>query len=69
LRRAIEIAREQGARRFELRAALGLARALAAVGDASRVLPLLRQALQPFPTAHDNGDCREAAALLAEITA
>jgi hypothetical protein len=33
------------------------------------VLPLLRQALQPFPTAHDNGDCREAAALLAEITA
>jgi predicted ATPase len=69
LRRAVEIAREHGARRFELRAALGLARVLAAVGDAPRALPLLQQALQPFPAVPDNSDQREAAALLAELAA
>ena len=69
LRRAIEIAREQGARRFELRAALGLAHALAAVGDRAGAVPVLREALQPFPTATDNIDQREAAALLAELAA
>jgi predicted ATPase len=69
LRRAIEIAHERGARRFELRAALGLARALAAVGDRPGAVPVLREALQPFPTVPDNIDQREAAALLAELEA
>ena len=54
---------------FELRAALGLARALAAVGDRPGAVPVLREALQPFPTVPDNIDQREAAALLAELEA
>ena len=69
LRRAIEIAHEQGARRFALRAALGLARALAAAGDGPRAAPVLREALQLFPAVPDNIDQREAAALLAELAA
>jgi hypothetical protein len=69
LHRAIGLAREQGARRFELRAALGLARALAAIGDGPRAVPMLREALQRFPAVPDNADQREAAALLAELNA
>ena len=68
LRRAIEIAREQGAHGFGLRAALSLARTLAAAGDAKQARALLREALQPFPTAQPGGEQREAAALLAELT-
>ena len=68
-RRAIEIARQQGAHTFELRAAMSLARWLGPRGDRPGASQPLRDALQQCPLAHGSPDHREATALLAELMA
>ncbi len=68
-RRAIDIARQQGAHTLELRAAMNLARALAPGGELRLASQPLQDALQQCPLAHGSPDHREASALLAELMA
>ena len=70
--RAIEIARQQGARTFELRAALGLVRSQLAASDpprSPRALPALRAAVQQWAEVQDSVEQREAAQLLEALAA
>ena len=60
--RAIEVARSQGARLFELRAAISLARTLEGTAPGSR--ELLHKALAGYQGAQDSLELRQAAALL-----
>ena len=60
--RAIEVARSQGARLFELRAAISLARTLEGTAAGSR--ELLHKALAGYQGAQDSLERRQAAALL-----
>ena len=65
--RAIEVARSQGARLFELRAAISLARLPEPAAPGTR--DLLQQALASYPAAQDSSERRQAAALLDELPA
>jgi predicted ATPase len=69
LRSAIDVARGQGARLFELRSATGLCR----LADESQREALARELLAPLCKGFDEGadlpDMREAKALLAGVTA
>ena len=67
--RAIKTARQQGARTFELRAALSLARGLVAAGEAPRAPQALRAAMQQYGVAQDSLEHREAAELLETLAA
>ena len=66
--RAIETAQRQGARLFELRAAVSLARSLAVSGERARARPLLASALAQNSGAGETHDGRDATTLLAELT-
>jgi predicted ATPase len=67
--RAIEIARRQGARLFELRAAISLAR-MPDHGDAAKAArALLQRALSGYPAAQDSPERQQAVALLDELPA
>ena len=62
--RALAVAREQGTRIFELRAATSLARLLAAEGDARRAIQLLTTVQAGFSEGFDSADWLQAQALL-----
>jgi DNA-binding SARP family transcriptional activator/predicted ATPase len=66
-RQAVEIARRQEARSWELRAALSLARLLAANGDRDDARRILADVYASFTDGFDSADLREATALLAEL--
>jgi predicted ATPase len=66
-RRAIEIARRQEARSWELRAALSLARVLAAEGEREEARRTLADVYTSFNEGFDTADLREARALLEEL--
>jgi hypothetical protein len=63
--RALALAREQGARAFELRAATSLARLHAAEGELRRAIGLLRPVHAAFNEGFDTVDWLQAKALLA----
>lgn len=65
LHRALEVARRQGARWFELRAAVDLARVWAENGRTPQARDLVARALAPFTAAPDLPDLRAARALAA----
>ena len=65
LRRALEIARAQQARSFELRAAIAIARMLRDQGKHDEARNLLAPVYDRFDEGADTSDFREAAALLA----
>ena len=65
--RALSIARGQGARLWELRAAVGLARLWAAQGDRARALALLVPVYGAFTEGFDTADLVEARALLGTL--
>lgn len=67
-RRAIEIARRQEARSWELRAALSLARLLAAEGERDEARQTLTDVYTSFTEGFDTADLREASAFLEELT-
>ena len=67
-RRAIGLAREQGARAFELRAATSLARLFAAEGKPRRAAELLGPAHAAFTEGFDSVDWLRAKALLKELS-
>ncbi|MEN8181687.1 MAG: AAA family ATPase [Myxococcota bacterium] len=67
LLRALSIARSQGARSFELRAATGLARLLAKRGQSGQALDLLAPVYEEFTEGFQTTDLREARALLATL--
>ncbi len=67
-RRAIEVARRQKARSWELRAALSLARLLAAEGERDEARRTLADVYTSFTEGFDTADLREAGALLEELT-
>jgi tetratricopeptide (TPR) repeat protein len=67
LRKAIAVARDQGAKSWELRAATTLARLLASRGDRTEALALLAPVYDWFTEGHDTRDLKEAAQLLAEL--
>jgi predicted ATPase len=69
LRSALGIAREQGARWWELKAARDLARLLHADGRTGEALGLLQPVYEWFTEGHDLPDMREAKALLDELAA
>ena len=69
LRLAIDIARQQSARLFELRAASSLARIWSSRGRRAEALELLRPPLGRFVDESDIPDVREARALLEELAA
>ncbi|MBV8737962.1 MAG: AAA family ATPase [Alphaproteobacteria bacterium] len=66
-RTALSIARDQGARGFELRAAVSLARLLAAQGQQNEARELLAPVYSWFVEGFDTPDLREAKALLDEL--
>ena len=63
-RRAIDIARSQGARSWQLRAAISLARLLGRHGSSEEARGLLREMYASFTEGFETGDLREAKALL-----
>ncbi|NVK42817.1 MAG: AAA family ATPase [Oceanospirillaceae bacterium] len=65
--RALDIARQQGARSFELRAAIGLARLWVRQGRVSDACESLAPAYAAFTEGFDSADLRTARALLDEI--
>jgi predicted ATPase len=67
LRTAIDIARRQGAKVFELRATISLARLWAREGERHRARVLLTPAYGWFTEGFDTPDLREAKALLQEL--
>jgi len=67
-RRAIDIARGQEARSWELRAALSLARLLAAEGERDEARRTLADVYTSFTEGFDTADLREASAFLEEHT-
>jgi class 3 adenylate cyclase/predicted ATPase len=66
--RAIEIAHRQGAKLFELRAAVSLARAIAPAGKRDRARFLLMSAITKIDEGRDTADYHEAATLLEELS-
>jgi class 3 adenylate cyclase/predicted ATPase len=66
LRRALEVARQQQARSFELRASMSLARLLRQRGDAAAGLALVRDVYGRFDEGFATSDLIEAKALLSE---
>ena len=68
LSRARELARDQGAASFELRAARGLARLLAGQGRGAEGRALLAGIHAGFDEGHATGDLREVEALLGELS-
>ncbi len=68
LRRAIEIARGQEAKFFELRAATSLARLLRDQGQRDQALELLAPVYDWFTEGFDTADLKEAKALLDELS-
>jgi tetratricopeptide (TPR) repeat protein len=69
LRRALEIARGQEARSFELRAAASLGRLLAEQDRADEALPPLKAAYEPFQEGLATRDLQEARELLDQLSA
>jgi ATP/maltotriose-dependent transcriptional regulator MalT len=67
LHKAIAVAREQGAKSWELRATITLARLLASRGDQAEALALLAPIHDWFTEGRDTRDLKEAAQLLAEL--
>ena len=67
--RSLEIARSQGARLAELRAATSLARLWAGQGERQRAVDLLAPVHAWFTEGFDTPDLRDAASLLAELGA
>jgi predicted ATPase len=67
--RAIEIARQQGAKMFELRAAVSMARAIAQAGERARARSLLMSTIESIRVERDTADYRAAVALLDELAA
>lgn len=67
LRAAVEVARRQGARALELRAAASLARLWAERGEGGRARDLLAPVLGSFTEGLDTPDLRDAAALLGTL--
>jgi tetratricopeptide (TPR) repeat protein len=67
LRKAMAIARKQGAKSWELRAATTLARLLASRGDPVEALAMLAPVYDWFTEGHNTKDLREAAQLLFEL--
>jgi predicted ATPase len=68
LRRAIDIARAQGGRSFELRSSVSLAKLLRTRGQAAEARDLLRPIYARFTEGLRTPDLREAGALLAELS-
>ena len=66
-RRALAVAREQGARGLELRAAVSLARLLSAVGRCAEARDLLAPVYGWFTEGFATKDLKEARALLEEL--
>jgi tetratricopeptide (TPR) repeat protein len=66
--RSLDVARAQGARSFELRAAADLARLWAGCGDRVRAADLLRPIYGWFTEGFDTPDLKQAKALLDELT-
>jgi DNA-binding SARP family transcriptional activator/predicted ATPase len=67
-RRALEVARRQGARSWELRAALSLARLPAAEGERDVALRALADVYTSFTEGFDTADLRETSAVLEQLT-
>ncbi len=67
-RKALAVAREQGARAFELRAATGLGRLLAEQGRESEALPPLAAVYQGFQEGFATRDLTEARQLLEKLS-
>jgi adenylate cyclase len=67
LRTAIDVARGQGARLFELRATVSLARLLKHRGETVKVLQMLADIYGGFTEGFDTADLRDAKALLDEL--
>jgi class 3 adenylate cyclase/tetratricopeptide (TPR) repeat protein len=67
LRKAIAVARDQGAKSWELRASTTLARLLVSRGDRAEALALLAPVHGWFTEGHDSKDLKEAAQLLLEL--
>ena len=68
LRRAMFVARRQGAKSLELRAAISLARLLVEQGKESQALELLGEIYSWFTEGFDTPDLQEAQFLLGELT-
>ncbi len=67
LRTAIDVARQQGARLFELRATVSLARLLRQQGKADEARQMLAEIYAWFTEGFDTADLRDAKALLEEL--
>jgi predicted ATPase len=67
LRKALTVARHQGAKSWELRAATTLARLLASRGNKTEALAVLAPVHAWFTEGHDTRDLKESARLLAEL--
>ena len=67
LRKAIAVARDQGAKSWELRAATTLGRLLASRGDSAAALAVLAPVYDWFSEGHSTRDLTEAAQLLAKL--
>lgn len=67
LEQALALAREQGARAWELRAAVDLATRLAGIGHIQRAVDCLVAALPPFSPADETKDVARANALLGSL--
>jgi predicted ATPase len=65
--RAIEVARQQGARWWELRATVSLARLLAKQGHRDEARAMLAEIYNGFTEGFDTSDLKEARALLEEL--
>jgi len=68
LRRAIDLARDQEARSYELRAATALASVMARAGQRSEARELLAPIFGSFTEGHETPDLEDAARLLASLT-
>ena len=68
LRTAIEVARRQGARLFELRATVSLARLLKQQGKTVEARPMLREIYNWFTEGFDTADLKDAKALLDQLS-
>ena len=66
LRRALEVARQQGAKSYELRAAISMARTLRERGECTEARDLLAPVYDWFTEGFDTADLCEAKTLLAE---